>query len=415
MKHINVRPVRDKEKDLVAVYMDAVLHHSRYMSETEFQNISNAGLALRERQMVAAFYLLPEENSGSFGGNEMYRRLCRHVRTAFALNNVTYKICTAQLNGWVVAFVSGMSTETDEFASQLSEFRETCRELLEKWKNDNKTAAGVIISQRIKDTHGISLSYNAVCDEYDFRRYFNAWDDCVSCLDDSWGDTNRYEYWKSSSDSASEFCECVLQGRRDDAHTIVRGIFDELMSFRPYSLQRLFWDIQSFFDVVLFIFTEKGALPPTALSRIEVSRTIFEAVNSEQLNEALLGIVDSFFDEQTKQRKSFVALRMGMVKDYVDKNTSNAALSVSGISEHFDVSQPLLSMQFKKHYGSSLTEYIQKKRLDAAQQLLANTDLSIEDICARTGFGSVVTLHRCFKKNYGISPGQFRANQRVPE
>ena len=58
--------------------------------------------------------------------------------------------------------------------------------------------------------------------------------------------------------------------------------------------------------------------------------------------------------------------------------------------------------------GCSLLAYFRKKQLEEAERLLLTTPLSVEEIALRAGFGTPLTLYRCFKKAYGTSPGRFR-------
>jgi transcriptional regulator GlxA family with amidase domain len=47
-------------------------------------------------------------------------------------------------------------------------------------------------------------------------------------------------------------------------------------------------------------------------------------------------------------------------------------------------------------------------RLSQAADYLATSDLSIESIAIRTGYGSDASLSKAFKREFGISPGSYR-------
>jgi AraC-like DNA-binding protein len=53
-------------------------------------------------------------------------------------------------------------------------------------------------------------------------------------------------------------------------------------------------------------------------------------------------------------------------------------------------------------------EYIAKRRIQAAKELLSGTDLTTEEIAERVGFGSSSYFCKLFKRYEGISPTQFR-------
>lgn len=58
--------------------------------------------------------------------------------------------------------------------------------------------------------------------------------------------------------------------------------------------------------------------------------------------------------------------------------------------------------------GSSFSNYLSKIRVEHAEELLLNTNMSITDIAFECGFGSFASFLRTFKKNCGCRPSSFR-------
>jgi AraC-like DNA-binding protein len=69
-------------------------------------------------------------------------------------------------------------------------------------------------------------------------------------------------------------------------------------------------------------------------------------------------------------------------------------------------------MSFANKFTSTLGippgQYILKKRLEAAQLLLINTDKKIKNIAAETGFSNEMYFSRIFTHKAGITPGEYR-------
>lgn len=63
---------------------------------------------------------------------------------------------------------------------------------------------------------------------------------------------------------------------------------------------------------------------------------------------------------------------------------------------------------FKLLYGSTVNNYVQKKRLDAAYNLLTNTDLSISEIVIAIGLSSKSYFSKIFREKYNLSPSDYR-------
>lgn len=73
------------------------------------------------------------------------------------------------------------------------------------------------------------------------------------------------------------------------------------------------------------------------------------------------------------------------------------------------MSPDYLSKLFKKEAGVSLSDYIIKKRILLAKQLLIFSDLSVEEITERFHFSSASYFIKVFKRRTGITPQQYRA------
>ena len=83
-------------------------------------------------------------------------------------------------------------------------------------------------------------------------------------------------------------------------------------------------------------------------------------------------------------------------------------LSVEGLAQDAGLSRSHFSRAFQASTGESLKDYIIGRRVSKARELLANTDLPLSKIAARTGFSSQTHFSSTFKKQIGLAPGQYR-------
>ena len=81
-------------------------------------------------------------------------------------------------------------------------------------------------------------------------------------------------------------------------------------------------------------------------------------------------------------------------------------LSLDKISDHFYVSKTYLAYIFKKTYGMTVMEYLNKIRLEEAQYHLHSSDMTVSDIAAATGFVNASYFARAYKKYFGRTPSE---------
>ncbi len=93
--------------------------------------------------------------------------------------------------------------------------------------------------------------------------------------------------------------------------------------------------------------------------------------------------------------------------DFIEENL-RTHISVNDIADGAHVSKSTLYKNFKDAFGCTVAEYMMKKRIERAEKLLLDTDVSIEEISAQTGFSSAAYFTVNFKKQKGISPLKFR-------
>lgn len=111
--------------------------------------------------------------------------------------------------------------------------------------------------------------------------------------------------------------------------------------------------------------------------------------------------------QQTSQTRIDPAI-MNSAMTYINEHYMEE-LSLERVSLFAGFSKCYFSRVFKQFSGVSFSEYLTNKRLNAAVDLLINTNRSIHEICLSSGFGSMATFNRVFRQYKNCTPSQFRA------
>ena len=85
-----------------------------------------------------------------------------------------------------------------------------------------------------------------------------------------------------------------------------------------------------------------------------------------------------------------------------------ADLSVAALAGRAGMSTRNFARQFRDEVGATPATYVERIRVEAAQRLLESTNRTIDDIARVCGFGTVETMHRTFKRNVRVTPGEYR-------
>jgi len=103
------------------------------------------------------------------------------------------------------------------------------------------------------------------------------------------------------------------------------------------------------------------------------------------------------------------AQRFERVFDHIERHL-DAALPVDELSDVANFSRFHFQRQFSEYVGLSVTRYVQLVRLRrASNQLALDGRRRIIDIALEAGFENPESFSRAFKKSFGQTPSQFRA------
>ena len=105
--------------------------------------------------------------------------------------------------------------------------------------------------------------------------------------------------------------------------------------------------------------------------------------------------------------------RMLRCKAYLDENICDTALRVSALAEMCGVSEVYFRREFKKFYGASPLEYIKKRRVEIARQLLSTGLYNVTQVAERAGFDSVSYFSAEFRRLTGGTPSQYQSQMQI--
>lgn len=104
------------------------------------------------------------------------------------------------------------------------------------------------------------------------------------------------------------------------------------------------------------------------------------------------------------QDKTFVT----RLREIIQQHLADSDFSVERLGEEIGLSRVQLYRKVKVLTGKTPVELLRKARLMKARTLVTTTDRSIAEIAYATGFTSPSYFNKCFKDEFGVSPGGMR-------
>lgn len=108
------------------------------------------------------------------------------------------------------------------------------------------------------------------------------------------------------------------------------------------------------------------------------------------------------------------AARLRAIKDDILKHSADERLSITDAAKRHRVTPRYVQLLFESD-GATFSEYVLEQRLARAWHMLRDTKLSestIGAIAFEAGFSNLSYFNRCFRRRYGATPSDVRANSR---
>ncbi|TWD84865.1 AraC family transcriptional regulator [Kribbella amoyensis] len=100
-------------------------------------------------------------------------------------------------------------------------------------------------------------------------------------------------------------------------------------------------------------------------------------------------------------------------RDVADRNYAEP-LDLAGLAEAAGVSKYHFLRCFAAAYGETPMQYVTRRRIERAADLLRSTNLTVTEVCAMVGYAGLGTFSRRFTELVGVSPSEYQRTQLGP-
>lgn len=134
---------------------------------------------------------------------------------------------------------------------------------------------------------------------------------------------------------------------------------------------------------------------------------IFNSYNLIPLSNLLLSSYQKFIYLSGEDKNDLLATIIRFIDNNAGKN-----ISLQQLADEMNLSYAYMGRYFKNKMHISFVDYVQSTKVKMAQELLLKTDLNLIDIAEKTGFNTPNTFFRTFKNITGVTPNEFRVNEK---
>jgi len=159
-----------------------------------------------------------------------------------------------------------------------------------------------------------------------------------------------------------------------------------------------------------------------AISNVESKLTINFATFTNEINhlETLDKIRDNFASliqeicyVKKNARSNKADNMITAMREYIKINYADENMSSKTVADYINLSTRYISKVFYENTGKTIQAYINEYRIEIAKDMLKNTNCNIEEILKKVGWPNLKYFYTVFKKHTGLTPSEFRKNNRL--
>lgn len=219
----------------------------------------------------------------------------------------------------------------------------------------------------------------------------------------------RMQALESRYSMENELLMAVSQGKIHKAEMIMSGASTSVLEQRSPDSLRNSKNYTIILNTLLRKAAESGAVHPYHIDRIssDFGKKIELLSSLEACGKLQKEMIRKYCLLVKNHSMKGYSLLIQKVITRVDSDLT-ADLSLNAMAAFLSVNPSYLSSQFKKETGSTLTDYVNKKRVEHAILLLNSTPLQIQTIAQHCGIPDVNYFTKIFKKYIRKTPKEYR-------
>lgn len=191
-----------------------------------------------------------------------------------------------------------------------------------------------------------------------------------------------------------------LENCRGYIDNFFRKLNESVLGLQDSDIRNVFYQLQT------AILKSVSSLPLSI--KIDSSTNILNLTDLTLIKESVTNLIEKLVTEINKKKASEELDIYNRVFEYIEKNFRDENFNLNIAADELNLNRNYLSKVVKEKLNETFNDYISKKRIEIAKQLLGNKDYTVDEIAHKVGFNYSHYFIKVFKSIEGVTPGQYR-------
>lgn len=212
--------------------------------------------------------------------------------------------------------------------------------------------------------------------------------------------------------------ELITAKHRNDLKMAISALDDEQLSITVNAIRDTLlarsrftgWDVQALYLELVRLFVNTahdGGFRVAANFQEEAQNIYLQAETMSRLFHGLNQLLTNTVMDWQIGKSAEKSKPVRLARKYIHQHYAES-LTLETLSNEVNLNATYLSSVFKRETNQSFLDYLTQVRVDAAKELLADTEIPISDVAEHVGYQDMKYFYKRFKKFTGLSPKDYR-------
>lgn len=386
------------------------LGRSRQLEPDLRAELERLGIQIPEGSYCIAVF---EVDELQFDAQQPLPRHWQRIAAYERLSRDLVKVFCGSIEGFLflaLGYLVGIlfSVETD--APQ-----QLCSLVLEEWNARDGGRFSATFSRRCEQMSQAAMAYEEVSNRQRGRLFFGG---LPKLLDGEALAESREYLWSSRfaevdtqlQQFAQRICGAILTEQPEQAHVWMDKALDLLLDEGVHSTYYV--EVQmigALFSARLAgALKEAGILQPEYEARHSMAAALLECHKDREFRQKAHACLDGYVQHYRAMQTDRSAKLMAALREFLVENAFDPQVGLGMAAKQFGSHPATLATGFRKAYGESVGDFINRTRVQRAKELLEEGGVSVQSVSEQVGFCSGTTMYRAFLRYEGRPPKSFK-------
>lgn len=200
----------------------------------------------------------------------------------------------------------------------------------------------------------------------------------------------------------------IKVGGTDEIEEVIEGLFKELIeakaSYKDYQVYLL-----EILTAVLKVAKDLNVNMDNVFGpNYNLFMEMYRFGDISEVRDWFIGVCTKISGYISRERQDTSKQLVDRAREYLQSHYSDSDITIDRVCKFLHISPTYFSTLFKREAKVTFLNYLTGIRMEAAKDLLKNTNMKTFEIAEKVGYSEPNYFSYSFKKNFGISPSEYR-------